>query len=345
MHRAALVYNPTSGRKRTRRLRYVTQAAETLRTGGVDTVLMPTTGPGAATQLAADAVRAGFDTVLACGGDGTMNEILQALVDTDAALGVIPAGTVNVLARDLGIPFTAQGAARTLIASVPCRLPVGRIDFTTRSGARETRYFTVMAGVGVDAQLPYRVDLALKKRIGILAYVVESLRIVFRLDFAPQLITFTDAAGQQRRELASEILASRVSAFANIPHSFSFTPEARLTSEHFELLMFKSWRAWPYLRYFTAAVFGRHPNMKDVERVLASEVNCIAAPDAELPPAWRKRHGSPANIYAQVDGEFCGALPVGMTIVPQAFTLLVPRGCRYLADQPGERTQAADPKH
>jgi YegS/Rv2252/BmrU family lipid kinase len=336
MRRAALIYNPTSGRKRGRRLRHVTAAADTLRAAGVDAVLMPTTGPGAATQLAAQAIHEGFDTLLACGGDGTMNEVLQAAVNTEAALGVVPAGTVNVLARDLGVPFTADAAARTLLKSEPCRLGVGRMEFTNRSGAIETRYFTVMAGVGVDAQLPYRVDLALKKRIGIFAYVVESLRIVFKLDFAPQLITFTDADGNQRREFASEILASRVSAFANIPHSFTFTPQASLTSEHFELLMFKSWRVAPYLRYFTAATFGRHPNMNDVERVLASEVQCVAAPEHELPAAWRKRHGSPANIYAQVDGEFCGGLPVRMTVQPRAFTLLVPHGCRYL--QSGERT-------
>lgn len=330
MRRAALIYNPTSGRRRERRLRHVSTAADTLRAAGVDAMLLPTTGPGAATRLAAQAIRDGFDTILACGGDGTMNEVLQALVHTDAAIGVVPTGTVNVLARDIGVPFTAAAAARTLLSSEPCRLSVGKIEFTNRSGSSETRYFTVMAGVGVDAQLPYRVDLALKKRIGVFAYVVEALRMVFTLDFAPQLITFTDASGTRRQELASEILASRVSSFANIPHTFSFTPGASLTSDHLELLMFKSWRVGPYLRYFTAATFGRHPNMKDVERVLASDVHCSAAPEEQLPPAWRKRHGAPANIYAQVDGEFCGGLPVRMTIVPRAFTLLIPRGCRYL---------------
>jgi diacylglycerol kinase (ATP) len=340
MRRAALIYNPTSGSRRERRLRHVTAAADVLRAAGVDAALLPTTGPAAATALARQAIADGFDTVLACGGDGTMNEVLQALVHTPTALGIIPTGTVNVLARDIGVPFTADGAARALLTAEPCRLPVGRLDYTLRNGAADVRYFTVMAGVGVDAQLPYRVDLALKKRIGIFAYVVEALRIVFRLDFAPQLITFTDAAGNPRREFASEILASRVSAFANIPHAFTFTPGASLTSPHFELLMFKSWRVGPYLRYFTAATFGRHPNMKDVERVLASEVHCVAAADADLPPAWRRRHGSPANIYAQVDGEFCGGLPVHMSVIPQAFTLLVPRGCRYLGAEPGLRGKA-----
>src|SRR5688572_10559854 len=195
MRRAALIYNPTSGRRRPHRLRHVTTTADTLRAGGVDAVLIPTSGPGAATQLARQAIADGFDTILACGGDGTMNEILQAVVHTQAALGVVPTGTVNVLARDIGLPFTAEAAARALLASEPCRLAVGRIEFTTRAGAPQTSYFTVMAGVGVDAQLPYRVDLALKKRIGIFAYAVEALRIVFKLDFAPQVVTFTDAAG------------------------------------------------------------------------------------------------------------------------------------------------------
>src|SRR5512146_2706838 len=103
VQRAVLIFNPVSGRP-ARRLAQVEQAAAVLRASGVETTVMATPAPGAAGDLARQAIAGGADAVFACGGDGTIHEVLQGIVGSEAALGVIPLGTANSLAWDLRIP-------------------------------------------------------------------------------------------------------------------------------------------------------------------------------------------------------------------------------------------------
>ena len=116
------------------------------------------------------AVSSGCDTILACGGDGTINDILQGMVGTNAALGIIPLGTANALGHDLGLPRAAGPAASAALAATPRRIAVGKIEYQHRSGQRSSRYFTVAAGIGVDAHLFYQLNPAMKSRTGMAAY-------------------------------------------------------------------------------------------------------------------------------------------------------------------------------
>src|SRR5580698_6977677 len=98
MHRVALIYNPASGQHSSRRRNAVDRAAGILRQQGIETETLETDAPGSAAILAQQAIGRGCDTIIACGGDGTVHEILQILVGTQVALGVIPLGTANALA-------------------------------------------------------------------------------------------------------------------------------------------------------------------------------------------------------------------------------------------------------
>lgn len=139
--------------------------------------LRPTPAAGAGRTLAAQAVAEGFDTIIAAGGDGTVNEVLNGLADAPqglerARLGVLPLGTVNVFARELGLPLDFTGAWRVLEAGRERRVDLPEVEFTAEDGRPVRRAFAQLAGAGLDARAIERVDWEQKKRIGPLAYVL-----------------------------------------------------------------------------------------------------------------------------------------------------------------------------
>src|SRR5436305_7683397 len=129
MRKAALLYNPLSGRRKKYRLQDVGAAAAILSEAGIEIDVAPTRAASDAAAQVRAAVRDGFDTIIACGGDGTIHDVLQGLTGKDAALGVIPLGTATAFAHDLRLPMSPERAARTLLAAVPKRIAVGRIDY------------------------------------------------------------------------------------------------------------------------------------------------------------------------------------------------------------------------
>ena len=112
MRKAVLLYNPLSGRRHVRRVADVEAAMAVLRQAGVEATLEPTRGQADAPEQARHAIADGCDTIFACGGDGTVHDVLQGMVGSDAALGIIPLGTANALAHDLRLPLSAVAAAR-----------------------------------------------------------------------------------------------------------------------------------------------------------------------------------------------------------------------------------------
>src|SRR5258707_13651118 len=114
MRKAALLYNPDSGGSKQRQ-RELQSALEILRAGGVDAELFATHSPEEAGELTRKAMTAGCDTIFACGGDGTINNIAQVMAKTAIALGILPIGTANALAHDLGVPLRIPAAARAAL--------------------------------------------------------------------------------------------------------------------------------------------------------------------------------------------------------------------------------------
>src|SRR5438093_3407711 len=142
-------------------------------------VLKPTVTAGNARTLAAEAVREGFEVVVAAGGDGTVNEVLNGIGDVPDAfarvrLGVLPLGTVNVLAYELGIPSSLDAACAVLRAGHERVIDLPQIDFCG-SDKTVTRLFTQMAGFGWDARACQLVNWPLKKRVGRFAYFVAGV--------------------------------------------------------------------------------------------------------------------------------------------------------------------------
>jgi diacylglycerol kinase family enzyme len=135
MRRAALIYNPASGQHSMGRRAAIDKALAILREAGVEAEALETNAPGSAGVLAKDAMRRGCDTILACGGDGTVHEVLQSLVDTDVALGVVPLGTANALAANLGLHSSPAKTVRKLLTADPVRISVGQISYRDAAGS------------------------------------------------------------------------------------------------------------------------------------------------------------------------------------------------------------------
>lgn len=306
---ATLIYNPIAGRHPRQREREIQKAAQALDAAGTAVELAPTSGPGAAVELAREAARKGSELVLVCGGDGTINEAVNGLATTSVPLGILPGGTANIIAKELRLPHDPARAARELSRWSPRRIALGRASWNapgaeaSGNNSRICRYFLSVAGVGFDAHIVYKLSSAMKMSLGVAGYVFEAIRQSVRYPFP----VFTcQVNGEERRATFAVIQRTRV--YAGWLHT---APSANLFEPRFALCLFRSRSTARYLLYATALLARQHLRLRDVELVHAAKVTCTPAQPAD-------------TIRFEVDGELAGTLPVTFEIVPDALTLLVP---------------------
>ena len=288
-----MIFNPAAGRRRRRRFS-ATLAA--LRDLGCAIELRETTGPGAARVLAGEAAARAHDVVVAAGGDGTINETINGLIGSGTALAapplaIIPLGTANVLAAEIGLGTDPKEVARTITAGAARPVALGRAN---------GRHFTAMAGVGFDAQVVAGVDLALKRRIGKAAYLWESLRQLARHEFPEHRVVLD---GREHR--AASVIVAKGRFYAG---RFVVAPEARLDEALFQVCLFERPGAWNALRYAAALSDGRLARLPDTRLLPAREVVIEGA------------EGDPV----QGDGDVIARLPVRIEVRPEALRLVMP---------------------
>ncbi|MGA2276411.1 MAG: diacylglycerol kinase family protein [Terracidiphilus sp.] len=315
MRRVALIYNPASGQHSLRRRRAIDKALDVLRSAGVEAEALETLAPGSAGAQAAEAVRRGCDTIIACGGDGTVHEVLQSMVGSSAALGVVPLGTANALAANLSLSFSPTKAVRKLLTAHPESFPVGRITYRDANGISSSRYFTVAAGVGADALFLSRLNPSLKRRLGYLLYLIEGFRVWATHSFPLYKAAFVEQeGGAPRVEEISQLLAVRIRDFGGVLNHF--VPGATLHNGGLRLVAFKTRSRFRYFRFLLGAICGRPAFSNQIELLNALSVECSPL------------NGVSPRVFAEADGELLGQLPVRIEIVPQAVNLLVPPGAR-----------------
>jgi len=311
MRKAALLYNPHSGRRRKQRVQDVEAAASVLRAAGIELDISPTRAASDAGAQVRLAIRDGFDTIIACGGDGTIHDVLQGLTGKDAALGVIPLGTANAFAHDLRLPMSPEGAARALLAAIPKRIAVGRIDYRDFNSLPVFRYFTVAAGVGVDAHLFYNL---IKDRMGMLAYYTKAthLWLTHRMRYFEAEFACNGSAPIHEKRL-SELLAVRINYFGGVLRELA--PGASLARNDMRLVLCRTGNRAMYLAYVFRGILGMSSGVPGIELAYADGVTCRSVPGE-----------TPEKIYVEADGELLGRLPMTLSIVPDAMTVLVPAG-------------------
>jgi YegS/Rv2252/BmrU family lipid kinase len=295
-HNTTLIFNPAAGQLRGKGRARLVRVRQLLADAGHRITMSPTTGPGTADGIARKAIENGSDLIIAAGGDGTLNEVMNGMVHTAVPLAIMPAGTANVLATELGIGRNMEHAGSMIPKWVERRIAVGRLDCEGR-----VRHFLSMTGVGFDAHIVYNLSASLKSRFGKGAYWISGFSQAVRR--YPEFEVETEMG----RRLCSFALVSRVKNYGG---DFEIARSASLLDDSFEAVMFEGRHALPYLKYVCGMIVGRLGAMRGVTFLRAKKL--------------RVSHPTDSRVYIQCDGEYAGRLPASIHIIPDALTLLVP---------------------
>ncbi len=295
--RTCVIFNPTARGEKARRFRQHLDAI------GAQSTLKLTGAVGDARRLAAEAVREGFEVVVAAGGDGTLNEVLNGLGDVPdgverARLGVLPLGTVNVFARELAIPAKLDAAWAAICQGHEARIDLPAVDYQA-NGRRERRYFAQLAGAGLDARAVEMVQWQLKKKIGYLAYVVAGLKALMG---AQSKIT---ANGGGHSVTGEQVLIGNGRLYGGPYRVF---PQADLRDGRLDVCVF------PRVTWLTLAHCG--PSVLLCGRLPASATQTFQADSLTL--------SSPSPTALEADGELLGHLPASFSLQPSRLRVIVP---------------------
>ena len=315
MRKAALLYNPDSGGSKQRQSE-LESALAVLREGGVDAALVPTQSPEHALQETRRSIDSGCDTIFACGGDGTIHNIAQELANSNAALGILPLGTANALAHDIRLPLRVSAAAKASLLFTPRRIALGRVKYTDLQGNPGTRYFVVTAGVGVNAHLFYKLHAGTKQRMGMAAYYAKAWSLWFSYPMTRFVAEYASEGSDARREVeVTELMAVRIRNFGGVLQELA--PGASLDRDDMRLVFCRTASRLAYLAYVTRGLLRRNWTIPGIDLAYSTSVSCSYKSPATPSPKQRK-------IYVEADGELLGSLPVEITVVPNAVTLLAP---------------------
>jgi YegS/Rv2252/BmrU family lipid kinase len=320
MRKAALLYNPDSGGSRGGRQAELESVLALLRDANVEAELVLTHSPADAAERVRQAVHAGMDTVFACGGDGTIHCIIQALANTSVALAILPMGTANALAHDLGIPMNLKGAAKAALNGITRRVALGRIQFLDLHGKPGTRFFVVAAGAGVDAHLFYKLHAGTKQRMGMAAYYAKAWHLWFSYPMTRFQIEFGDEDSDQRPITdVTELMAVRIQNFGGVLQELA--PGASLDRNDVRVVYCRTASRAAYLLYVTRGLLRRNWKIAGIESASSKRVSC-----RYLQASISTNESSEAaEIYVETDGELVGTLPAEITVVPDALTVVAPK--------------------
>jgi YegS/Rv2252/BmrU family lipid kinase len=282
------IFNPAAGRNRRQRF---DEIVNLLRKAGCAVTVRVTERPGHAEEIARGAKPGEVDIVAAAGGDGTINEVVNGLRGTGVALGIIPLGTANVVADEIGLRNDPETVARTLAVG-----PITPIHVGLCNGRR----FVMMAGVGFDANVVARVSLALKKVLGPLAYIWTAGVQGFRDPFARCDVIIDGAAHK-----SVSVVACNGRRYGG---PFIAAPDANLKDDSFQVVLMKGRGPLSVTRYGAALLVGKVGLWPDVDIIAGRDVAITGTPGQAV----------------QADGDIIAALPARIQIDPEAVPLVYP---------------------
>jgi YegS/Rv2252/BmrU family lipid kinase len=287
-----VIYNPTSGRRRRERLSAVLAA---LQNEGAQVELRETARAGDAEEIARMCGH-DIDVVVAAGGDGTVNEVINGLLAREQgplpALGLIPIGTTNVLARDLGMPVKAAALGRLLAHGNAHSIYIGKSN---------GRFFSLMCGVGLDARVVDRTSLRLKKKVGKLAYVLQGLREL--MAYVPR--RYRVSIDDSKTFEASSVVVANSRFYGG---EFQLAPEASLRKPELQVCLFQRDGRWSALLYLIGMATGHISRMPGYRTVPASKVLIT------------EHYGDPA----QLDGDSRGRVPLDVSLCERPLPVIAP---------------------
>lgn len=254
-------------------------------------VIRLTTGPAEARAMAAEAVAQGFTTVVAAGGDGTINEVVNGIAESDVALGLLPIGTMNVFAAEIGLPTNSLRKCWEIILAGHFR----SVDLPCANG----HYFVQLGGIGLDAQVVQETSWDFRRDFGPLSYVISAAQIAGRRP--PRLVVEADGGEKQ----GSFVLIGNGRFYGG---PFVIFKNARIDDGLLDVLIFKNLGYLDIVRYLHGIIFGTHIHLPDVE-YFQTRTATIRSED---------------DVPVEVDGELIGKLPVRFGFAPHRLKVLAP---------------------
>lgn len=282
-----VIYNPVAGPKIAHG---IDRIRESLTRRGVPFEILKTARRGDATLMAREAAHAGADTVIAVGGDGTVNEIANGLAGSATRLLVVPHGTGNVLAREIGLPDSAEGCLELLENGKTIEVPLARA---------EERYFVMLASAGFDAEVVERMSHRGKNFLGIGAYMLAGLRHLLR----SQPTLWLEFPDRERME-AQAVILCRGKTYGIVP----MAPDGNIEGRNLQVIALRKTGRLAILRFALQALRGKHLSSADVH-VRKTESVFIRS---RIPSA------------AQVDGDYLGPLPARFEMTDATLRIVVP---------------------
>lgn len=289
MKHGYLIFNPSAGMRAKSRT-VVAGVIREFAKYDLDITPSPTEPEGSTVRQVQELVREEPDLLVSWGGDGTINEVINGMFGSGIPLGVIPGGTANVFAKELGI----SGLNRAIAI-------IGKGKTKTISiGEANKRYFSLMAGVGFDSDVIKNVDWTLKKTLGKLAFGISALNSAVKYDFPK----FQVKIGNEKKECVFAVI-SNARGYGGV---LELTPEADISDEYFHVCLFKEAGFNNVLRYAMHAWKNSHGKLKDVEILKVKRCEVIG----------------PESVAVQADGELIGFLPMKFKLHPHALEVFCP---------------------
>jgi YegS/Rv2252/BmrU family lipid kinase len=294
---AILIANPTSG-SYTQHAHRIEETISFLRKRGWQADLRLTQVAGDAHRLAREAVEQRVDIVVAVGGDGTINEIIQELAGSETALGVLPWGTVNVWAREVGIPMDNVGAQEVLVKGLTRRIDLGKVN---------DRYFLLMAGIGFDGEVTHAVEKKPAKRLGVLGYLLVGTWLGLGY---PDFRTSLEIDGHVVKINALQIIIGNTQLYGG---ALKYTWQAKCDDGLLDICIL---RKQSMLRRFMVLLdFLLH---RDQRRQWVRYEKCTTVKIRTRHPVAIQADGDPMGYTPE------GNAPITFTVVPGALKVIVP---------------------
>ncbi len=251
-----------------------------------------TSEAGDARRIAAEAARDGVEVIIAAGGDGTLNEVVNGIGNAPVRLGILPVGTMNVFATELGIPHGNLERAWSIIEQ-------GKVVAVDLPKANDT-HFIQLAGVGLDAEVVRKTTADSKKALGPLSYLLTLVQVAAHKP--PRVVVETE--GGRIRE-GSFVLIGNGRLYGG---PFPVFKRASLYDGLLDVLVFQNQTHWDVVRYFQAIAFGTHPELPDVEYFQTSSIKVTSSGD----------------VPVELDGEVAGMLPCLFSVEAQKLRVMAP---------------------
>ena len=293
MKKARIIYNPKAGRETFKR--ELSVVLEKLEIAGYETSAHATTREGDAKEAALQAVERKFDLIIAVGGDGTINEVVNGIAEQPyrPQVGIIPAGTTNDFARALDIPRDVKAAVQIIIDAHSMHIDIGRVD---------EQYFINIAGGGELTELTYEVPSGLKTVLGRLAYFVKGIEMIPFLKPTRTKIEYDGTV------IDEDIMIFLLANTNSVGGFEKLAPEARLDDGYFDLFIIRKINLAELIHIATLALRGAHLENKNV--IYAQAKHVIVTPDDKM--------------QLNIDGEYGGMLPGEFMNLKQHIEFIVP---------------------